>query len=45
MNRRMALAVSSRHVAEAHDATLRIAAFMLAIQRVLEVTTMRGVYS
>lgn len=28
-----------------HDVNMRIAAFMLAIQRVLEVTTMRGVYS
>ena len=31
--------------AEEHDTSLRIAAFMLAIQRVLDVTMLRGVYS
>jgi glutamate dehydrogenase (NAD(P)+) len=31
--------------AKAHDSNLRIAAFMLAIQRVLDVTMLRGVYS
>ncbi len=32
-------------MAEEHDSSLRIAAFMLAIQRVLDVTMLRGVYS
>ena len=32
-------------MAEEHNTSMRIAAFMLAIKRVLDVTLLRGVYS